>query len=289
MLSLIVNPSAGGGRTGKALPAVQAALEGFGIAHHVEPTRSLEHAQELAVAAVGRSEVAVAFGGDGLIGAVAGALNGTQGVLGVLPGGRGNDFARCLNIPLEPAAACSVLAGGHTTEVDLGSADGRTFLGIATCGFDAEANRVANDARIIRGNLVYAYGGIRALLAWKPEDFRVLLDGQEVNFHGYTVAVANSPRHGGGMLLAPEAALNDGMFDVVMISDAPKLKFLRQLPRVFDGRHVGSPYVRIVKARDVEIHASRPGTMYADGDPVAVLPAKLSVIPHAVRVMVPAQ
>ena len=98
----------------------------------------------------------------------------------MLPGGRGNDLARMLGIPLEPhggvpgagnAASCSAL--------DLGEADGRTFIGIASCGFDSEANRIANETRLVRGNLVYAYGALRALAGWKPATFTVELDGGE--------------------------------------------------------------------------------------------------------------
>ena len=161
---LIVNPSAGGGRAGQALPGVQQALSELGIEQRTEYTRSLEHAGELARQAARDDRVAVAFGGDGLVGAVAGALSECDGVLGVLPGGRGNDFARMLGIPLEPAAACAVLASGWVQRLDLGAVDGRTYAGIASCGFDSVANRIANETKVVRGNLVYAYGMLRALV-----------------------------------------------------------------------------------------------------------------------------
>ena len=109
-LALIVNPVAGGGRPARALPQVQSAIRALGLEQRFEYTRSLEHARELALGAAAAGEVAVAFGGDGLIGAVAGALKHTDGVVGVLPGGRGNDLCRVLGIPLKPVAACSVLA-----------------------------------------------------------------------------------------------------------------------------------------------------------------------------------
>lgn len=288
MISLIVNPSSGGGRAGAALDAVRRALDRHGLSHHVETTRSLEHARELALQAAGNGETAVALGGDGLVGAVAGALSGTSGVLGVLPGGRGNDFARVLGVPLEPIAACDVLAHGIVRDLDLGQAGGRPFIGIASCGFDSEANRIANQTRLVRGNLVYTYGGLRALLGWKPARFQLRLDGVAHSMTGYTVAVANSAAYGGGMLLAPEASLQDGLFDVVLIADEPRWKFLRQLPKVFKGEHVGLPAVRILRARQVEIEADRPFTMYADGDPIAELPVTVTVLPGAVKVMVPA-
>jgi YegS/Rv2252/BmrU family lipid kinase len=288
MLSLIVNPASGGGRAGAVLAEVRRALDARGLDHRVELTRSLEHARELAVAAQQAGEMAVALGGDGLIGAVAGALRDSDGVLGVLPGGRGNDFARVLGIPLDPVAACAVLAEGTVRALDLGQIGETTFIGIASCGFDSEANRIANQTRLIRGNLVYTYGGIRALMSWRPARFRLRIDSRPATLTGYTVAIANSPAYGGGMFLAPGASLTDGLLDVVMIADQPRLQFLRHLPKVFKGEHVTLPAVRIVRAREVEVDADRQFTVYADGDPIAQLPVKVTVAAAAVRVMVPA-
>ena len=287
-LSLIANPSAGGGRTGRALKGVEQTLTRLGLEHHTERTRSLEHAQELAAQAAAAGERAVAFGGDGLIGAIAGALRHTDAVLGVLPGGRGNDFARALGIPLDPVAACEVLAQGAVREVDLGIVGSRTFIGIASCGFDSDANRIANETRVVRGNLVYAYGAIRALVSWRPARFEVTIDGDPPRrVTGYTVAAANSNSYGGGMLLAPEASLEDGMLDVVIVGDVSKLRFLRLLPTVFKGTHTRQPNVQVLRAAEVQISADRPFTMFADGDPIAELPVAVGVIPSAVRVMAP--
>jgi YegS/Rv2252/BmrU family lipid kinase len=288
MLSLIVNPSSGGGRAGRALPEVSDALAARGLDHRVELTRSLDHARELAVAAVMRGETAVALGGDGLVGAVAGALSGTGGVLGVLPGGRGNDFARALGIPLEPVAACAVLERGTPTALDLGEAGARTFIGVASCGFDSDANRIANATKLVRGNLVYTYGGIRALITWVPASFTLTLDGAPRTMDGMTVAIANAAAYGGGMFIAPDAQLDDGMFDVVLIKSASKLAFLRSLPTVFKGTHVDLPEVEIVRAREVHVEANRGFTMYADGDPIAELPVTVRCRRSAVRVLVPA-
>ena len=288
MLSLIVNPQAGGGRAAAALDDVRAAMTDLGLEHHVEPTRSLGHAQELAHGAAERGELAVAFGGDGLIGAVADAIKHSQGVLGVLPGGRGNDFARVLGIPLEPVPACAVLRHGTVRALDLGQVGEKTFIGIASCGFDSVANRIANETRIVRGNLVYAYGALRALAGWKPARLTVTIDGGEPRqFTGYTVAVANSGAYGGGMMMAPDASLEDGLLDVVLVGDTPKLRFLRLLPTVFKGEHVKQPNVEVVRGSEVEITAERPFTMYADGDPIAELPVTVRALPSAVRVMVP--
>ncbi len=289
MLSLIVNPHAGGGRCERLLPGVLAELDRRGLEYRVTLTRGIEHARELGRAAAEAEETAVAFGGDGLVGAVAGAIRERAGLLGVLPGGRGNDLARVLGIPLEPVAACEVLATGNPSELDLGLVGSRTFVGIASCGFDSEANRIANATRLIRGNLVYAYGALRALIGWRPARFEVTLDGGEHHeIVGYSVAAANSKAYGGGMMLAPDASLQDGMLDVVIIAAGPKLRFLRLLPTVFNGEHVRHAGVQVLRAREVRIAADRPFTLYADGDPIGTLPVTVSTAAGAIRVMVPA-
>jgi YegS/Rv2252/BmrU family lipid kinase len=288
-LCLIVNPLAGGGRTGRSLPAVRAQLTRLRLDHRIAETRDLAHARGLAREAAARGEISVAFGGDGLIGAVADGLRGGEGVLGVLPGGRGNDFARALGIPLAAVDACAVLADGAPRALDLGVVGDRAFIGIASCGFDSDANRIANSSRLIRGKLVYGYGALRALLGWKPATFTVCIDhGRPRTINGYTVAAANSRSYGGGMQLAPAADLDDGQLDVVIISELGRLRFLALMPTVFAGAHVHQRVVETVRARTVEIAASRPFTLYADGDPIAQLPVRISVAPGAMRVIVPA-
>jgi YegS/Rv2252/BmrU family lipid kinase len=288
MVSVIVNPSAGGGRAGRILRDVEAGLSEHRLEYQIERTLTLDHARELAKSAAGSGDVAAALGGDGLIGAVADALRDSDGVLGVLPGGRGNDFARVLGIPLDARAACGVLANGEVRRLDLGRVGASTFIGIASCGFDSDANRIANQTKLVRGKLVYAYGALRALVRWKPARFEVRIDrGAPHSATGYTVAAANSKAYGGGMLMAPDASLEDGLLDVVIVADVSKLRFLCLLPTVFTGKHVGQPMVCVLRGREVEISADRPFTMYADGDPIAELPATVTVLPAAVRTIVP--
>ncbi len=288
-VALLCNPSAGGGRVRRVLPEVQEALRGHGVAFHTEITRSLEHGIALAGAAAAAGEAVVTLSGDGLVGAVAGVLREHPGsLLGVLPGGRGNDFARALRIPLDLPAACAVIASGTPRAIDVGDVDGRTFVGIGSLGIDAAANRIANGAPKWLGGSVYLYAALRALAAWTPVDFELRLDGEPLSVSGYSVSACNSPCYGGGMMLAPDAQLDDGRFDVVVISTLSKPRFLATLPKVFKGRHVTHPAVAIHRARELVVEASRPLTLYADGDPIGETPVTIRVVPAALRVLTPA-
>jgi YegS/Rv2252/BmrU family lipid kinase len=284
---LLVNPSAGGGRARKLLPEVEAALHAHGLEYRIVETESAEHGCNEAQQAAEAGETPVVLSGDGLIGQIGGALAGGEADMGILPGGRGNDLARVLAIPREIAGAVEVLATGATRRIDVGEVNGKRFLSVASCGFDSDANRIANEARLVKGQLVYAYAAIRALLAWKPATFTLTLDGEAQTFTGYSVAAANSGVFGGGMLVAPDAKLDDRRLDVVWISKVSKLHYATNLPKVFDGSHVQNDEVHVQRAADVRIEADRPFAVYADGDHIADLPATVRVLPGALSVIAP--
>jgi YegS/Rv2252/BmrU family lipid kinase len=288
-LVLLVNPASAHGRTLKLLPQLEQQLDARRIPFRVERTKGLEDGVERALRAAEADEVPVVISGDGLIGAVGGALAGTEVPLGIVPGGRGNDLARVLGVPGEPEAAVATLAAGHTRRIDVGEVNGKRFLGIVSVGFDSEANRLANETTWLRGNLVYAYAGVRTLLGWKPARFTVRVGEQRERFTGYSVSVANSKAFGGGMLIAPDADLADGEFDVVTVGEVGKLRFLGNLPKVFKGTHVEEDEVRVFRASRLELSASRSFPVYADGEHLTDLPATLRVLPQALSVIVPAQ
>jgi len=297
-ICLLVNPSAGGGRAARLAPQAERELRSRGLTVRRVDTRDLEHARELAVSAAQNGETVAVLSGDGAIGAVAEALRAVPGaVLGVLPGGRGNDLARALGVSQELGEACATIAGGTVRAIDIGEVlDGaggepRSFVGIASAGFDSDANRIANEAPSWLGNLVYAYGALRALIAWRPAAFQIELDppGERHSFTAYTVGAANSRSYGGGMQAAPDALLDDGLLEVIVLERVGKLTFLtRILPRVFSGEHVRDPCVHVFRAREVAIESDRPFTMYADGDPIGELPLRVRAVPGAVSVLVPA-
>jgi YegS/Rv2252/BmrU family lipid kinase len=286
-LALLVNPVSAGGRTLKQLPRIEQELDARRVPFRIARTRGVEDGIDRALRAVEAGEIPVVMSGDGLIGAIGGALAGADLPLGIVPGGRGNDLARVLGIPEDPAGAVEVLAGRHTRRIDVGEANGRRFLGIASTGFDAVANRRANETRWLRGPLVYAYAGVRTLLSWKPARFTLRVGEERMRFTGYSVSAANSRAYGGGMMLAPDADLSDGELDVVTIGQVGKLRFLANLPKVFKGTHVEEDEVRVFRAPRLEISASRPFRVYADGEDLTELPVTLRVLPRALRVIVP--
>jgi YegS/Rv2252/BmrU family lipid kinase len=301
---LIVNPAAGGGRAARLAPRALAELGARGLTVRRSDTRDLEHARELALEAARAGETVAVLSGDGAIGAIADALRAVPGaVLGVLPGGRGNDLARMLGVG-ELQRACETIAHGVPRAIDLGEVisddhgqgvlDGEhatAFIGIASVGFDSDANRIANEAPAWLGNLVYAYGALRALLSWHPARFEIELDppGERHSFTAYTIGAANSRTYGGGMRAAPDALLDDGLLEVVVLESVGKIAFLTKiLPRVFKGTHVREPCVHVFRAREVTIDADRPFAMYADGDPIGQLPLRVRSVPGAIDVLVPA-
>jgi YegS/Rv2252/BmrU family lipid kinase len=298
-ICLIVNPSAGGGKSARLAPAVLEELRRHGLTARRVDTRDIAHARALGREAAAAGETVVALSGDGLVGVLADELRDSPGaILGVLPGGRGNDLARVLEIDDDALQACATVAGGIARQIDLGlvaevgsTAPGRAFVGIASAGFDSDANRIANEAPPWLGGLVYAYGALRALLSWRPARFEIELhpSGERHAFTGYTVAAANSRAYGGGMHMAPDAMIDDGLLEVIAVERVGRLRFLANLPRVFKGTHVELDSVRVFRTPEATISADRPFTMYADGDPIGELPVRVRALPGAVTVMTRAE
>jgi YegS/Rv2252/BmrU family lipid kinase len=250
-------------------------------------TRSLDHAREQALAAAADGDTVVAVGGDGLVGCLAGALMNTDSALGIVPAGRGNDFARVLGIPRDPAEAARLVAQGEERLLDVGAVNGKPFVGIASVGFDSDANRIANETKAVKGDLVYLYAGLRTLVQWRDATFDVVVDGERHSVKGSGVVVANSKAYGGGMYAVPHAELDDGRLDVLIVQSQSKLHHLTLFPKVFKGTHVDDPSMRWLSGSAVEVSADRPFTVYADGDPIAELPATMTVSKQALRVIAP--
>jgi YegS/Rv2252/BmrU family lipid kinase len=288
-LTLLVNPASAGGKSLKLLPRIEAALDTRRAVFRVERTRSLEHGVDLALAAVESGETPVVVSGDGLMGVVGGALAGAEAPLGLIPAGRGNDLARALGIPTEPEAAVETILAGHSRRIDVGEANGKRFLGIVSVGFDSECNRLANETHFLRGDLVYVYSMLRTLIGWRSARFTITVGEERKRISGYFVDVANNSVYGGGMWIAPEAEIDDGLFDVVAIEEVGKLRFLTGLRDVLKGTHLGKDEVSVFRAPRLQLDASRPFPVYADGDHLTDLPVSLRVLPNALSILVPEQ
>src|SRR5204863_5596917 len=156
-IALLANPSAADGRSLKCVDEVRATLEARSAEYRLVTPAGREAAVSTAIEAADRGETVAAVGGDGTIGLIAGALRGKDVPLAVIPAGRGNDFARVMGIPTDPRVAAAVALDGEERVVDVADVDGRPFVCIASFGFDSDANRIANEAKLIRGNLVYLY------------------------------------------------------------------------------------------------------------------------------------
>lgn len=286
--TLLVNPASAHGRTLKLLPVIEQELDERRVPFRVERTRGLEDGVERALRAVEADEVPVVISGDGLVGAVGGAMAGAETPLGIVPGGRGNDLARVLGIPDDPVAAVAVLLAGQSRRIDVGEANGKRFLGIVSVGFDSECNRLANEVKIVRSNLVYVYSLFRTLLTWKPARFTIRSESERIRTSGYSISVANNSTFGGGMRIAPKAELDDGLLDVITVGEVGKLRFVANLRKVFKGTHIDDEQVRMFRAARVEITASRPFPVYADGEHLSELPVSVRVLPRALSVLAPA-
>jgi diacylglycerol kinase (ATP) len=288
---VVHNPAAGAGRAARLAPEVVARLRGDGVELEQHRTRSLEDARLAACQAARAFDAVVAVGGDGTVGACAAGLAdagpGTRAALGVVPAGGGNDAARTFGLPVgDPLAAAGLLPRLRRRPADLATVAEQAYLNVAGAGFDSEVNRVANQ-RLgwAKGRPRYVGAVLAELVVGRRAEFQLILDGQASRLRGWLVAVANGPSYGGGMRVAPDASLQDGLLEVVVIHDITKLEFLRTFPKVFSGRHLEHPAVSVQRAGRVELDADRALAVYADGEPAGTLPASFEVRRAAITVL----
>jgi diacylglycerol kinase (ATP) len=288
---IVVNPVAGSGRAPRVWDTVrQAAVEGLADAECVA-TAAPGHARELARAAAQAGyERVVAIGGDGTANEVANGLVGFRTALGIIPAGTGDDCARNLGIPRQPVAAGRLALTGAARSIDLGeirTALGSTyFVNVAGFGFDAEvAWRVSKLPRQLRrnGTLPYVLALLYELGALKTPRMRLALDGHRLDKNVFVVAVANGASYGGGMRVAPDASVDDGLFDVCVIGQLSRPEVLRLLPRMYSGGHRGHHAVQFFRCAEVQAESPGPIRCQADGELVGNLPATFKIHPARLR------
>ncbi|GAA3226951.1 diacylglycerol kinase family protein [Actinocorallia longicatena] len=283
----MVNPTAGGSASARTLIPLARRLREAGATLTVEYSRDLGHARDLARTAAARGDVVLGVGGDGMAGGVGGALAGTDAVYGIVPAGRGNDFARQLGLPTGIEELAELLLHGEATPVDVLTVNGEPALGSVYAGVDAVANTYANDTRLLRGKASYTWGALRAFAGWRPTTYTVTVDGTPMERRAYTVVAANSGYYGFGRRIAPGAVVDDGLIDVVIIRHGSRRLFVTVMNELETGSHVGRPEVEVLRGTEVRIEASRDLPYGCDGELPGRLPVTVGVLPSALRVIRP--
>jgi diacylglycerol kinase (ATP) len=288
MIRFLVNPSAGGGKGARSLVRIQQLAAAAGV--DVWLSRDAEDLTRLARRAVAEgAERLVVAGGDGTFHHVEQGLAGTDCALGLVPLGRGNDLARTLQIPAGLDDAVEFALEGPIHSIDLGRVSGVCFAGYCGVGFDSEvAGYVHSGSRILKGPLAYTFGVIRNVLFFRSPTVRVEHDEGIIAGSVLFVSIVNCRRFGGGMIIAPDASMTDGLLDLVVVDDISRLELLRLFPKVYSGGHTGHPAVRILRTQKVHISVDRPMRMFSDGEPMLEVDQQgttVEVWPSALRVV----
>jgi YegS/Rv2252/BmrU family lipid kinase len=284
-VALLVSPAAGRGR-GTALAAdVRTAFREAGFSPQVLSATTGAAAEEQARRAVASgTRAVVAVGGDGTVHAALQAVAATSTPLGMIPAGTGNDLVRALAGPADPAAAARAaaedLAAGTTRTVDAGRTGDRWWATVLCCGFDSAVSDRANRMRWPRGRRRYDVAVLAELARLRPRELTLVLDGVAQTLPVTMVAIGNTAWYGGGLKVCPAADPSDGLFDVTVVGATTRLALMRTKPLLMSGAHIDHPAVSVFRAARVEL--SGPGaTTYADGEPVARLPAVAECVPGA--------
>ncbi len=285
----LINPAAGRFRAAARLDRLRVLASAAGAGLVVSKSGPDLAVQARRAAADGVARLVVA-GGDGTMHQAAQGLAGTGCALGVVPLGTGNDLAGTLGIPRDLDAAVARALTGDLRRLDLVRVEDTVCIGYAGVGFDSVVTRFANEeVKRLRGPLVYVYAVLHTLATFKPPVLRVVHDGGTFEGRAMFAVVANLPRFGGGMRIAPAALPDDGWADLVIVRELSRLRLLAVFPKVYRGTHVDHPAIQIVRTRRVEITLDREMTLYGGGEPVAThaagRPFDVEVQPGALRVV----
>jgi YegS/Rv2252/BmrU family lipid kinase len=292
-VAVVINPVAGVGATlERARRRAELARDTI-AAEHAEPdiliTECSGHATELARSAVERgAQIVVAWGGDGTVNEVASALVGTAASLGIIPAGSGNGLARMLAMPADGARALNRIVHGADRRIDAGQIEDKLFFNVAGIGFDATiAAAFAAMGPARRGFLKYAAIVGRELRRYECGTYELTLEPAQpsTRHRAFLLTFANGRQWGNGAVIAPDAVLDDGALDVVVVNDQGRPAVLAAIPRLFLGRIRGVAGVSIRRTQAATVTGTGPLVYHADGDPhvsgptvnVRVLPGVLNV------------
>jgi diacylglycerol kinase (ATP) len=284
MLILFANPRSGRGKGARVLTIVETYLKNHNEQFITVSTNSLKESLTLLAQSIDENQNAkvVVIGGDGMVHAAINSFNGNP--IGVIPAGTGNDFARALGLPLEdPERNIRNVLSATLENVDLGKVGNQYFAAICSTGFDSIVNERANKLRWPHGKMKYNIAMLLELTRFKPRSYDIVIDGKLTQTRAMLIAIANGLSYGGGMKVCPNAQLQDGLLDIMILAPVSKFEFIRIFPSVFKGKHVTHPAVSISQGRSVQISAK--AVAYADGERVGPLPLDISISPNRLKVL----
>ncbi|MBN1326519.1 MAG: diacylglycerol kinase family lipid kinase [Candidatus Cloacimonetes bacterium] len=267
----IINSTAGRGKTGRKICKLVNLLNERGFDYDVEITKAPRHAIELTRNKIkdGYRKIA-AVGGDGTINEVVNGImiskKSDEVILGLIPEGGGNDFSRNFRIPSDLEKAVDILEKENTSRVDVGKIEDFYFINALGLGFDAKVAEYADKIRYLNGLPRYFLALMQAMLKLKPHRLFVKINEELMDISTLLVSVGNGLSTGGGFLLTPEAQVDDGKFDICVITEVKFLRLLKLLPTVLTGKHVNEPEVRIIHTSHLEIKSDKKLPVYYDGE-----------------------
>ena len=290
---VILNPTSGKGKGLVLGKAFMTELQKLGVEVIDLSGSDYDEASEngrKAIAAGAIDALAVA-GGDGMVHLGVNLCAETPVPLAIMPCGTGNDAAMTLGIPIDDAAgaaelAVSALSNPVVTDLGLGVTSSRRFyfFNSASAGFDAIVNKRANRWKYPKGPSRYTIAMLYELITFNSLKYRAKINGEDRDIDGMLCAIANGPSYGGGMLVAPEATVDDGFLDLFIVHKITKLELIKVFPKVFTGQHVSHPAVEIIRATEVKL-VSEGVPVYADGEAAGQLPMTVSIAANALRVL----
>jgi diacylglycerol kinase (ATP) len=284
--AVIFNPTAGRGRGAAMMAEAKAAL---GPEYVWIPTQRAGHAVELAREAASRYPIVVAFGGDGTVGDVVRGIHGSGAILGILPAGTGNDVARNLGLPMNLTEAARVIHEGSALAIDVGTVNGVPFINNAGTGFDARVMQTMNTGiRFARGRIAFLLAILKTVFTYKPFHLTMTVDAQPpVEIHdAMLVSVLNGRVYGAGMPAAPDARMDDGRLDVLVVRNLPRLARLGLLQKLQNGTHTDHPSVSLFKCEQLQLKAVPPQALNVDGEVRGATPVEIGVLPRSLQVLV---
>jgi YegS/Rv2252/BmrU family lipid kinase len=298
----LVNPASANGSTGRRWPEIARQAAARGLVGDALLSEAPGHLSELAAgAAADGADVLVVVGGDGSVHEVVNGLlsAGADAVeVAVLPRGTGKDFVRSLRIPRGLEAAIDVAKDGATRTVDVGRArftgwDGSPaeawFANFAGAGISGAIARRANvSSKALGGRLSFMWATVAVFARWKSAEITAEIDGERRTGRMFEVLAMNGDYTAGGMWMAPDAAADDGLFDVILIGDVTKADFVRTFPKIYRGKHLSHPKIDRLQGSRVRIEAEIPLPIVLDGEQPGTTPATFELVPAALRVRVPA-